>query len=68
MDVRFASQSFDRVTDYEESNQMTAESLAICFSPSLLQPPPGPASFALGIGNMGPAMVFTKGLILQVGV
>jgi len=31
----------------------------------LLQPPPGPASFALGIGNMGPAMSFTKSLILQ---
>ncbi|KAF8326839.1 uncharacterized protein EI90DRAFT_2975491 [Cantharellus anzutake] len=63
--LRRLIEHLDRVTDYEESNQMTAESLAICFSPSLLQPPPSPASFAIGVGNMGPAMAFTKGLILQ---
>lgn len=55
-----------RVTDYEEHNQMTAESLAICFGQTLLQPRPSPNAFALGIGGMSQAMNFIKSIILQV--
>ncbi|GJJ08394.1 hypothetical protein Clacol_002609 [Clathrus columnatus] len=40
----------DRVTDYEEQNQMTAEALAVVFNPSLLRPPTN--SFALLMQNM----------------
>ncbi|KAH8827785.1 rho GTPase activating protein 22 [Flagelloscypha sp. PMI_526] len=41
----------DRVTDFEEANQMTAEALAIVFSPNLLRAPHN--DFAVIMANMG---------------
>ncbi|KIM48627.1 hypothetical protein M413DRAFT_33492, partial [Hebeloma cylindrosporum] len=35
--LRCVSEHLDKVTDYEEHNHMTAEALAIVFSPNLLR-------------------------------
>ncbi|KDQ11994.1 hypothetical protein BOTBODRAFT_176768 [Botryobasidium botryosum FD-172 SS1] len=63
--LRRLLEHLDKVTDYEEHNQMTAESLAICFGQTLLKPRPSPNAFALGIGGMSQAMNFIKSIILQ---
>lgn len=54
-----------RVTDFEEHNQMTAEALAIVFSPNLLRTPQN--DFALILANMGYTHKLVKALITHVG-
>lgn len=56
----------DRVTDYEEHNQMTAEALAIVFSPNLLRAPQN--DFALILSNMGHTHKLVKALITHFHV
>lgn len=51
-----------RVADYEEYNQMTAEALAIVFSPNLLRT----ADFGLLLSNMGHSNKLVKALITHV--
>lgn len=44
---------------------MHAANLSIIFAPTLLQPPPGPSSFALSMTNLGKSANIVKSLILQ---
>jgi len=53
-----------RVTDYEENNQMTAEALAIVFSPNLLRAPQN--DFVTILNNMGQSHRLVKALITHV--
>ena len=53
-----------RVTDYEEHNQMTAEALAIVFSPNLLRAPQN--DFVMILANMGHTHKLVKALITHV--
>ncbi|KAJ1984197.1 hypothetical protein H4R34_000803 [Dimargaris verticillata] len=55
----------ERVTDYEEINHMYSTNLAIVFGPTLLKPPPGPASFSTAMTNLGQHQNVVKNLILQ---
>lgn len=55
-----------RVADLEECNQMTAEGLAIVFSPNLLRAPQ--ENFAMILANMAHAHRLVKTLITHVGV
>lgn len=55
----------EKVTDFEDVNHMYAHNLAIVFGPTLLKAPPGPASFAASMGNLGHAQNVVKNLILQ---
>jgi hypothetical protein len=55
---------FFRVTDYEEQNQMTAEALAIVFSPNLLRAPQN--DFVMILANMGHTHKLVKALITHV--
>lgn len=57
---------YSRVTDYEEHNHMTAEALAIVFSPNLLRAPKN--DFGLILTNMGYTHKLVKALITHVGV
>lgn len=56
--------SFTRVTDYEEHNHMTAEALAIVFSPNLLRAPQN--DFVMILNNMGLSHKLVKALITHV--
>lgn len=62
--LRRATEHLDRVTDFEESNQMTAEALAIVFSPNLLRAPHN--DFAVIMANMGHMHKLVKTLITHV--
>lgn len=53
------------VTDFEAINHMYATNLAIVFGPTLLQPTPGPASFATTMSNLGHHQNIVKYLILN---
>ncbi|KAI8988696.1 hypothetical protein BDB01DRAFT_842265 [Pilobolus umbonatus] len=53
------------VTDFETTNHMYATNLAIVFGPTLLQPGPGPASFATTMSNLGHHQNIVKYLILN---
>lgn len=53
-----------RVTDFEEQNHMTAEGLAIVFSPNLLRAPQN--DFAMILANMGHTQKLVKSLITHV--
>ncbi|KAI8885416.1 hypothetical protein K501DRAFT_322491 [Backusella circina FSU 941] len=53
------------VTDFEAINHMYATNLAIVFGPTLLQPAPGPASFATTMSNLGHHQNIVKYLILN---
>jgi len=55
---------FSRVTDYEEHNQMTAEALAIVFSPNLMRAPQN--DFVMILANMGHTHKLVKALITHV--
>ena len=55
---------FSRVTDYEENNQMTAESLATVFCPNLLRSADDDVGFFFA--NMSAAHRATKTLITHV--
>lgn len=56
---------FYSVTDFEATNHMYATNLAIVFGPTLLQPTPGPASFATTMSNLGHHQNIVKYLILN---
>lgn len=56
---------FVTVTDFEATNHMYATNLAIVFGPTLLQPTPGPASFATTMSNLGHHQNIVKYLILN---
>lgn len=56
---------FCSVTDFEATNHMYATNLAIVFGPTLLQPIPGPASFATTMSNLGHHQNIVKYLILN---
>ena len=56
--------TFSRVTDYEEHNQMTAEALAIVFSPNLMRAPHN--DFVMILANMGHTHKLVKALITHV--
>ncbi|KAL9558076.1 hypothetical protein PS6_001456 [Mucor atramentarius] len=62
-----ASEDHDErvVTDFEATNHMYATNLAIVFGPTLLQPTPGPASFATTMSNLGHHQNIVKYLILN---
>lgn len=53
-----------RVTDFEEHNHMTAEALAIVFSPNLLRAPQN--DFVMILSNMGHTHKLVKALITHV--
>ncbi|KAK9694468.1 hypothetical protein K7432_013411 [Basidiobolus ranarum] len=55
----------EMITDYEDINHMYASNLAIVFGPTILRPPPGPASFATSMANLGQQQSIVKNLILQ---
>lgn len=59
--LKRVSEHLDKVTDYEEYNQMTAEALAIVFSPNLLRAPKN--DFALILANMAYTHKLVKALI-----
>jgi hypothetical protein len=56
--------NFYRVADYEENNQMTAEALAIVFSPNLMRAPRN--DFVMILANMGYTHKLVKALITHV--
>ncbi|KAG1471143.1 hypothetical protein G6F56_002295 [Rhizopus delemar] len=56
---------FVTVTDFEAINHMYATNLAIVFGPTLLQPAPGPASFATTMSNLGHHQNIVKYLVLN---
>ncbi|KAF5374674.1 hypothetical protein D9615_008986 [Tricholomella constricta] len=64
--LRRVSEHLDRVTDYEEHNHMTAEALAIVFSPNLLRSPQN--DFSLILANMGHTHKLVKALITHFHV
>jgi hypothetical protein len=64
--LRRVSEHLDKVTDYEEHNQMTAEALAIVFSPNLLRAPQN--DFVMILANMGHTHKLVKALITHYHV
>ncbi|PPQ71599.1 hypothetical protein CVT24_006459 [Panaeolus cyanescens] len=64
--LRRVSEHLDRVTDFEEHNHMTAEALAIVFSPNLLRAPQN--DFVLILNNMGLSHKLVKALITHFHV
>ncbi|KAM0756568.1 hypothetical protein T439DRAFT_309052 [Meredithblackwellia eburnea MCA 4105] len=63
--LRRLTEHLDRITDHEDVNSMHSANLAIVFAPNLLQPPPGPSSFALSMTNLGKAVGLVKQVISQ---
>lgn len=59
--LKRVAEHLDKVTDYEEHNQMTAEALAIVFSPNLLRAPQN--DFVTILNNMGQSHKLVKALI-----
>ncbi|CAK5273971.1 unnamed protein product [Mycena citricolor] len=57
--LKRVAEHLDRVADFEDSNQMTAEGLAIVFSPNLLRA----ESFAVVLANMAHTHKIVRGLI-----
>ncbi|KAG6864408.1 hypothetical protein C0991_009715, partial [Blastosporella zonata] len=64
--LRRVAEHLDRVTDYEEHNHMTAEALAIVFSPNLLRSPQN--DFSVILANMGHTHKLVKALITHLHV
>ncbi|KAG6334782.1 hypothetical protein ID866_4315 [Astraeus odoratus] len=64
--LKRVAEHLDKVTDYEEHNHMTAEALAIVFSPNLLRAPKN--DFALILANMGYTHILVKALITHFHV
>ncbi|KAF8805136.1 hypothetical protein BYT27DRAFT_7105396 [Phlegmacium glaucopus] len=64
--LRRVSEHLDKVTDYEEHNHMTAEALAIVFSPNLLRAPQN--DFVMILNNMGHSHKLVKALITHFHV
>lgn len=59
--LRRVAEHLDRVTECEEHNHMTAEALAIVFSPNLLRAPQN--NFAMILNNMGLSHKLVKAFI-----
>ncbi|KAG6901253.1 hypothetical protein C0995_014541 [Termitomyces sp. Mi166 len=64
--LRRVAEHLDRVTDFEEQNHMTAEALAIVFSPNLLRAPQN--DFSVILANMGHTHKLVKALITHFHV
>ncbi|KAF8161574.1 hypothetical protein B0H34DRAFT_701542 [Crassisporium funariophilum] len=64
--LKRVSEHLDKVTDYEEHNHMTAEALAIVFSPNLLRAPQN--DFVMILNNMGLSHKLVKALITHFHV
>ncbi|KAF9065118.1 hypothetical protein BDP27DRAFT_1332534 [Rhodocollybia butyracea] len=64
--LKLISEHLDRVTDYEEQNQMTAEALAIVFSPNLMRAPQN--NFLMVLANMPYTHKLVKTLITHYHV
>jgi len=64
--LRRVSEHLDNVADYEEHNHMTAEALAIVFSPNLLRAPQN--DFVMILNNMGLSHKLVKALITHFHV
>ncbi|KAG6849126.1 hypothetical protein H0H93_011142 [Arthromyces matolae] len=64
--LRRVAEHLDRVTDFEEQNHMTAEALAIVFSPNLLRSPQN--DFNMILANMGHTHKLVKALITHFHV
>ncbi|KAG5636991.1 hypothetical protein H0H81_006167 [Sphagnurus paluster] len=64
--LRRVSEHLDKVTDYEDQNHMTAEALAIVFSPNLLRSPQN--DFSMILANMGHTHKLVKALITHFHV
>ncbi|KAL4079080.1 hypothetical protein J3A83DRAFT_4455400 [Scleroderma citrinum] len=64
--LKRVAEHLDKVTDYEEHNHMTAEALAIVFSPNLLRAPKN--DFGLILANMGYTHKLVKALITHFHV
>ncbi|KAF8883269.1 hypothetical protein BD779DRAFT_1674611 [Infundibulicybe gibba] len=64
--LKRVSEHLDKVTDFEEHNQMTAEALAIVFSPNLLRAPQN--DFVMILSNMGHTHKLVKALITHFHV
>lgn len=62
--LRRVAEHLDRVTECEEHNHMTAEALAIVFSPNLLRAPQN--NFAMILNNMGLSHKLVKAFITHV--
>jgi len=54
----------ERVTDFEDTNQMYATNLAIVFGPTLVKPPPEMGGVTAMV-NMGKHNTIVKNLVLQ---
>jgi len=64
--LKRVAEHLDKVTDFEEQNHMTADALAIVFSPNLLRAPQN--DFAMILSNMGHAHKLVKCLITHFHV
>ncbi|KAG6382111.1 hypothetical protein JVT61DRAFT_754 [Boletus reticuloceps] len=64
--LKRVAEHLDKVTDFEEQNHMTAEALAIVFSPNLLRAPQN--DFALILANMAYTHKLVKALITHFHV
>ncbi|KAJ4471470.1 rho GTPase activating protein 22 [Lentinula aciculospora] len=64
--LKLISEHLDRVTDFEEHNQMTAEALSIVFSPNLLRAPQN--DFLMVLSNMPYTHKLVKTLITHVSL
>ncbi|KAJ3722154.1 rho GTPase activating protein 22 [Lentinula guzmanii] len=64
--LKLISEHLDRVTDFEEQNQMTAEALSIVFSPNLLRAPQN--DFLMVLSNMPHTHKLVKTLITHFHV
>jgi len=62
----YLSDTLGRVTDFEEHNHMTAEALAIVFSPNLLRAPQN--DFIMILNNMGLTHKLVKAFITHVSI
>ncbi|TIC53455.1 hypothetical protein E3Q04_03187, partial [Wallemia mellicola] len=63
--LRRLSEHLEKVTDYEDQNQMFAHNLAIVFGPNILKPPAGPGNFMASMSNIGHVSNLVKIFILQ---
>lgn len=63
--LRRLSEHLEKVTDFEDQNQMFAHNLAIVFGPTILKPPAGPGSFMQSMSNIGHVSNLVKIFILQ---
>ncbi|SNX82548.1 related to BEM2 - GTPase-activating protein [Melanopsichium pennsylvanicum] len=61
--LRRTAEHLARVVEEAEANKMLAHNIALVFGTSLLNPPPGPSSVAIGFGNLGQAANVVKTIV-----